>query len=207
MQPQAGTPSPPRKDLSSEERRAARERRLRQERESLLNSEIRPPGVPKGINPHTRMPLRPGQRLPTIRLRDEAFEQRNRSIDVDALASDQERVPYPAGSFPIGPQWELVRGIVYRWLHHNFAARRGDTNYFRGQGDLAEGEWSQLLWDLDCFTDLCRRGLMDRGLPEYLAEGRENWGLCARALDQIAPGWRERYWFQQRDADDLDEDE
>jgi hypothetical protein len=192
---------------------------------------IRPPGVPKGINPQTGMPLRRGQRLPTYGERDEAIEhnageaQRLRLLAILAGTprgeEDEALLPYPRGSFPLGAQYELIPELCRRWLSSEYLTRLLERFESYG-GDPTAGEWPQFAADLLCYQDLSRRGLLDperygsdpeRGveLHEYLAatwemapgpdgpervkrkgEGREHWGMVARALDDWCPGWRER---------------
>lgn len=176
--------SPPRakrKRLSAEERLAAR-------REQYLRQERRPEGCPKGVNPHTGMPLKPGQRVPTNRDDEDAAKL---CWDRDPLKElDKERAAYPRGTFPVGPQWELLPELAARWT-----AARWEAQLEEGAAlwALHDGEFGLFLSDL-----LCREGLLRRGLPvpplhEYLRESRDDWGLVARGLDQFRPGWRERY--------------
>lgn len=136
--------------------------------------------------------LKPGQRLPTPDEQEEAIKAGCR---------------YRGAGFPDGPQWRLTSRNVYSWLRHNFEARRGDTNHFRAQGDLSEHPFSQLLWDLDCYHDLSRRGLLrpDLSLTEYLCAGREEWGWIGWLVEQ----WRavERGEASALDTDDSEEDD
>jgi hypothetical protein len=93
--------------------------------------------------------------------------------------------PRGAG-FPSAGRWELTPEHAAEWGRHNFAGRRGDTGYFRRLGDLSADEFALLLWDLDCWHDLVRRGCNPPPLEAYLLAGREEWGW----LGALIRHWR-----------------
>lgn len=120
--------------------------------------------------------LKPGQRNPTEDERDE----RDEAID--------DAARFRGAGFPISRQWILDEHNLSQWLRHNFEGRRGDTNAFRTMGDLSNGEFALLLWDLDCYNDLVRRGLPTGGFEGYFGAGREDWGW----LGELVIEWRRR---------------
>lgn len=97
---------------------------------------------------------------------------------------------YPAaagsGNFPNGARWEVTPEHAAQWLAHRFAGLRGDSSFLRTLGDLAGHDLALLLWDLDLYEGLERRGHNLPPIDQYLRPGREHWGSIAGLLRRLA---------------------
>lgn len=145
----------------------------------MLATEIRAgaPAAGAPLNPHTKQPLRPGQRLPTVEERNEAI-----GLNLDT--------PLFSGScFPLSEPWECVPENTFRWLQHNFAALRNESMATR-PGWPYDDLFAELLADLDAWYDLARKASQGRGpwpppLHRYLRPGRATFGLVRRVAREL----------------------
>ncbi|MFN3650065.1 MAG: hypothetical protein ACK47B_10845 [Armatimonadota bacterium] len=119
-------------------------------------------------NPHTGMPLRPGQRLPTEGEEQESF---------DDWLYHRRSAPFPDDG-----RWEITERHAYRWLSHRFEGLLDNPR--RAAGLTRQGvdanDLLLLILDLHAYAALRERawqaGLPTPCLVEYLRADRERWG-------------------------------
>lgn len=123
-----------------------------------------PPTAGPAATPRKHPPsrtLKAGQRLPT------------EAEKAEATAEEQLLLKGQPAGFTWGCAWE-INARAASWDRHNFAGRRGNSDFFRSGIDPSQNEIALLMWDLDLW-----RGMPAHERPplaSYLRNGREHWG-------------------------------